>query len=123
MDLTNFSTNERQALLDLFIMGMYADGHLASAEDAHARRLLAEMGHHFLTERNYALDAAITRVRRHAPSLSNYRTYVAALAHAFRSQEQRAQVYSLIADLMGSDSEIAPPEQKFLAIIKEVFEM
>ena len=62
MDLNAFNPRERQALLDIFVLGMYADGHLASAEDAQARRLLAAMGHETLDDRNRELDAAITRI-------------------------------------------------------------
>jgi len=44
IDLTGFSTTQKQALFDLLILAMYADGHLSSAEDEQLQKLLAAMG-------------------------------------------------------------------------------
>ncbi|MEI6727854.1 MAG: hypothetical protein WCN81_16750, partial [Actinomycetes bacterium] len=37
MNLPDFTNEQREALLDLLVLAMYADGHLASAEEARSR--------------------------------------------------------------------------------------
>jgi hypothetical protein len=36
IDLTGFSASQQQALFDLLILAMYADGHLTTIEDEHS---------------------------------------------------------------------------------------
>ena len=44
MNVQVFNEAQQQALLDLLVLAMYADGHLGSAEDDRVRRLLAAQG-------------------------------------------------------------------------------
>ena len=43
IDLTDFSAAQEQALFDLLILAMYADGHLTTFEDEQLQKLLVVM--------------------------------------------------------------------------------
>jgi hypothetical protein len=73
------------AFLDLAMLAMYADGHLASAEDERVHRLLTAMGLGADYERNAQYDAAVSRIRRHSQTAEAVRTHVLTLAESFTS--------------------------------------
>lgn len=123
MDLTDFTAPERQAVLDLFVLGMYADGHIASSEEDQGRRLLGEMGFQSVHERSREFDAAVTRIRRHSLTAADTRTYAHTLALTFQGRTKRSRVYGLLAELMASDKELAMDESRFLSVLREVFEL
>jgi hypothetical protein len=78
IDLTGFSAAQKQALFDLLILAMYADGHLSSVEDEQLQKLLAGMGFVDEIDRQREFDAAVTRIR---PSMQSiYKAKELALA-------------------------------------------
>ena len=64
MDLKSFNEAQRQALLDLAVLAMYSDQHLAAAEQERVERLLTSMGLNSDYERAAQYDASIARVSR-----------------------------------------------------------
>src|SRR3954454_9980154 len=64
--IKDFSAPQKQALLDLAMLAMYADGHLAISEDERVNRLLGSMGFTSDVERTAAYDASISRIARHS---------------------------------------------------------
>lgn len=122
MNFTEFTEPQRQALLDLMVLGMYADSRLTSAEDERVHRLLATMGFESEYDRDKQLDASITRIRQHAQTLELARAHATLLSQNFTTSEQRREVYKLLDDLMASDNQIVPQESQILAVVKEVFE-
>ena len=75
IDLTGFSATQKQALFDLLILAMYADGHLSSVEDEHLQKLLEAMGFVDEIDRQREFDAAVTRMP--CRLMPNSRRYVA----------------------------------------------
>ena len=69
MNLADFTAGQRQALMDLLVLGMYADRNLASAEDVCVQRLLASFNFQSDSERDAFSDAAFTRASRHSNSM------------------------------------------------------
>ena len=65
MILTELSEGQKQALMDLLVLGMYADHNLSSAEDACVQRLLAQFKFPSEYDRQQFSDAAFTRASRH----------------------------------------------------------
>ena len=61
MNLTGFSQDQMQALLDLLIIGMYVDHNLASSEDSRIEQLLDAFKFSSDYERDNFSDAAFTR--------------------------------------------------------------
>src|SRR5262245_39580826 len=98
MNLSDFTVPQRQALLDLAMLAMYADGHLAAAEDERVQRLLAAMGHASGTDRERQFDASVARVRRHLETAELARTQAGILAQGFPTRDQRRRVHDILDD-------------------------
>jgi hypothetical protein len=69
IDLTDFSADQYQALFDLLVLAMYADGHLTTVEDEQLQKLLTAMGHTEESDRQREFDAAVTRMRPFVQSI------------------------------------------------------
>jgi len=123
MDLKSLNEPQRQALLDLLILGMYTDGHLAAAEDTQLRQLLGKMGFDSEYDRDRALDASATRVRIAAANSEAVRAYATSLAHVFAERDQRRQVYELLNEFLASDEQITTPERNFSAAVREALHL
>jgi uncharacterized tellurite resistance protein B-like protein len=123
VNIEDFTEPQRQALLDLTVLAMYADGHLAAVEDARVKRLLTTMGYDSDYDRGKHYDAAVSRVSRHSQTPEVARAHAAELSRCFTTQEHRRQVHDILSDLVTSDSQVAPQEISYLAVVKEAFQL
>ena len=123
MNLKGFSESQCQALLDLAVLAMYADGHLAEVEDARMQQLLTAMGCDSDYDRNRDYDAAVSRISRHSQTAEQARAHAITLAKGFTTREQRQQAHDVINDLVKSDSKIAPQEGTYLTLVRQAFQM
>jgi uncharacterized tellurite resistance protein B-like protein len=123
MNLKTFSDQQRQALLDLAMLAMYADGHLAATEDERLVRLLTAMGFTTEYDRGKHFDASVSRVSRHSSTAASARTHALALARKFTSREQRREVQNVLDDLVRSDDKVAPQETNFLSTVREALQV
>jgi len=123
MNVKDFNEGQRQALLDLATLAMYADGKLTAAEDARLERLLTAMGFTTEYDRNKHYDASVSRVSRHSATAAAARKHAAELAKSFSTKEQRRQAHDIMNDLMSSDGTVEPNESKLLAAVKEALKM
>src|SRR4026207_1866220 len=119
MNVKNFNDAQRQALLDLAMLAMYADGRLTAVEDERVERLLTTMGFTTEYDRNKHYDASVSRVSRHSASAAAARQHATELAKSFSTKEQRRQVHDVLDDLMASDGGVAPEERELLAVVRE----
>jgi uncharacterized tellurite resistance protein B-like protein len=123
MNIADFTNEQREALLDLLVLAMYADGHLASAEEARLGELLLKMGAQSDSDRDRQLDAAVTRVRQHAASTEAAQAYAASLTQAFQARNQRRRVLDLMDDLMATDSHITLTEGSLSTVVREALRL
>jgi hypothetical protein len=123
MNVTSFTQEQKQALLDLLIIGMYADHKLASAEDERIQQLLEAFKFPSDYERNSFSDAAFTRASRQSGSPEAIRSYVSQIASHFPTREIRRGAYDILEELLTSDGSISAEESKLLAATKDVFEL
>jgi hypothetical protein len=123
MNLADFTTDQRQAVMDLLVLGMYSDRNLASAEDACVQRLLASFNFLSDSERDAFSDAAFTRASRHTGSPEAIRAYVRELAPRFSTFEMRRSVYTKLNDLLTSDGRVTTEESQLLAALKTAFDL
>lgn len=119
MNIKDFTEAQKQALLDLTMLAMYADGHLASAEDVRVHRLLDGLGYGTEYDRNKQYDAAISRVSRKALTKASAREHAVALAGAFTTPQERLKVHDLLGDLVTSDSAVSLQEGEFLSVVRD----
>ena len=123
MNITSFNQDQKHALLDLLIIGMYADHNLSSAEDDRIEQLLDTFKFSSDYERNQFSDAAFDRVRKHSDSPEAIRDYVSQIAGHFPTREIRQQAYDILDDLITSDGKVTSEESKLLAATKDVFQL
>lgn len=122
MNLIEFTELQRKALLDLVVLAMYADGHLAEAEDERVQRLLTAMGFTSEYDRASQYDAAVSRLARHSGTADAATRQVSALAQQFNTAEERRTIQEILRDIIASDDRVSPPESKFLTLVREALE-
>lgn len=123
MNIAGFSQEQTQAVLDLMVLAMYADGHLALAEDVRLQRFLTVMGFETDYDRQRQLDDSITRVRQHTVTAETAHQQVVQLARLFATHEHKQQLCELLEDMAASDGQVALPENQFLSSLKGLLRM
>lgn len=123
IDLTSFSAAQHQALFDLLVLAMYADGHLTSVEDEQLQKLLTAMGHTEEFDRQREFDAAVTRMRPFIQSIQKAKEQALLLAEAFTTRTQQKQVYEAVQQIMTSDKHVSSWESTLLSELRLRFRM
>jgi len=123
IDLKGYTVSQQQALFELLILAMYADGHLTTMEDEQVQRLLTTMGHAEESERQREFDAAVTRVRPFVASLQKAKDHAMRLAGAFTDRGQQKQVYAAVQQIMTFDQHVSTWETTLLAEMRLKFRM
>ena len=122
MNLTGFNDQQKQTLLDLLVIGMYANGNLADAKETKVESVLNTIKFPSDSARERFLDACFTRARQHLGSPQLTRDFVAEIASHFPTQDIRQKAYSDLEDLLSSDKDTQKDSQ-LLAIVKEEFKL
>jgi uncharacterized tellurite resistance protein B-like protein len=122
MTIKDFTDEQKQALLDLTVLAMYADAHLASAEDQRVQRLLGVMGFETDYDRGKQYDASVSRVSRNSQTAESARLYAGTLVLSFVTREQRRLVQDTLTDVVASDSHVSPQESGLLSLVRESLE-
>ena len=123
MNLTGFNEQQKQTLLDLLVIGMYADGNLADAEDAKIQGVLGTIRFSSDSARDQFLDASITRARQHLDSPAARRDFVADIAAHFPTRELRQKACDDLEELLASDEKVVEKEGQLLAVVSEEFKL
>ena len=123
MNLTGFTDQQKQTLLDLLVIGMYADGNLADAEEAKIEGVLDTIKFSSESERDRFIDASYTRARQHIGSPQITRDFVADIAKHFPTPDIRQKAYNDLEELIASDNKVADKESALLAIVREEFKL
>lgn len=123
MNVNDFNQDQKQALLDLLLLGMYADHNLASSEDERVEELLETFKFSSDYERDQFSDAAFTRARQKSDSPEKMQAYVGELVKHFPSDKLRREAYDLLDDLLTSDGRVSSEESKLLSTVKDVFKL
>jgi len=121
MNLTALSDRQKQALVDLLTLGMYADGNLDLIEDEKAQYVLDAIQFPSDSARQYFIDSSFARARKHGASPESAKNYVAEIGKVFPSKEVRREVYSTLEDSLSSDNKLADRERELLVMVTEEF--
>ena len=123
IDLTSFSATQKQALFDLLILAMYADGHLSSFEDEQLQKLLAGMGFVEEIDRQREFDAAVTRIRPALQSIYKAKELALGLADEFTLRPQQKLVFAAVEKIMTFDNNISTWENTLLSELRMKFRL
>ena len=123
IDLADFTTPQQQALFDLLVLAMYADGHLTTFEDEHLQQLLIAMGHTEEAARQQVFDAVVTRMRPCIQSIQKARAETIALAEQFTTRSQHKQVYAAVEAIITSDNHVTSWEAALLSELRSRFRL
>ena len=123
MDLTGFTDQQKQAVVDLLVLGMYADGNLDLIEDEKVRRVLDAIQFSSDSARQYFMDASFARARKHGSSPESTRSYLSEIAKGFPTPAMRRQVYNVLEDSLASDRKMADKECELLLVVSEEFKL
>jgi len=123
MALQDFTDSQRRALLDLLVLGMYADGNLDLIEDEKARRILDSISFSSDSARQYFIDESFARARQNNISAESRRGYISQIAKQFPTPTLRREVYNALEDSLASDNKIADKERELLVIVTEEFKL
>src|SRR5215212_10562202 len=99
MDLKGLGADQRNAILDVLVVAMYSDAHLARTEDARIERILSAMGFGAKFEREREFDAAVTRIRQYADPVTANREVSQNLARVFASNGDRNSIIHSLTEL------------------------
>jgi uncharacterized tellurite resistance protein B-like protein len=123
MNLETLSNPQQMALLDLLVLAMYSDGHLARAEDVRIQRVLTGMGFKTTYDHQRIFDASIARVRQHVQSAKAASDCASQSAAQFNTPEERREVFGLLSSLAQVDGQTSEKEADFLNNIRTIFHL
>jgi len=123
MDLTGFTDQQKQSLVDLLVLGMYADGNLDLIEDENVRQVLDSIQFSSDSARQYFIDASFARARKHSGSAKTTRSYISEIAKTFPTPAMCRQVYSALENSLFSDRRMADKECELLVVVSEEFKL
>jgi hypothetical protein len=123
MILTGFNDQQKQTLLDLLAIGMYANGNLADAKETKIESVLNTINFPSESARDRFIDASFTRARQHLGAPQVTRDFVADIASHFPTPEIRQKAYDDLQDLLSSDTTGMDKDNQLLAIVKELFRL
>jgi hypothetical protein len=123
MNLTGFNDEQKQTLLDLLVMGMYADGRLGDAEDAQIEAVLKTINFSSDSARDQFVDASFTRARQHLDSPAATREFVAGIAKNFPTTDIRRKAYNDLEELVSTEHQAGEKENRLLTIVREEFKL
>lgn len=123
IDLTNFSADQQQALFDLLVLAIFADGHLTTGEDKPLQQVLTQMGHATESDRHREFDAAVTRLRPLIQSIHLAKEEALSLAGAFTERTQQKQVLAAVEALLTADGHVSSWETILLMELRMKFRL
>ena len=123
MNLTGFTDQQKQLLVDLLVLGMYADGNLDLIEDEIARQVMDSIEFSSDSARQYFLDASFARARKQGASAKTTRSYVSEIAKSFPTPVMRREVRDALEESLTSDHNLADKEKELLAVVAEEFKL
>jgi hypothetical protein len=118
-----FSEEQKEAIADLFVLGLYQDRHVASAEDERVKLLLDSFGFPSDYARQQFIDSSFGRVNKHPQTPESIRSAVFESALQFKNEKQRRQAFDALTELLASDNQVTTEENAFLKMVEEALEL
>lgn len=113
--------SQSNAILDLLVLGMYADGHLAMVEDERLHDFLKRQGIATEDERRQNIGEAVTRVEHTTGDDTARRRQLAELAARLDAPAARSLALSTLERLLCVDEKYPPGEEHFWSEVRRAF--
>lgn len=113
--------SQTNAILDLLVLGVYADGHLAMVEDERLHEFLKRQGIETEDERRQSIGEAVTRMERHVGNEAARRQQLAELAARLDAPAARSLALSTLERLLCVDEKYPPGEEHFWSEVRKAF--
>jgi hypothetical protein len=123
MNLDAFSTPQVDSLLELLVLGMYVDGHLADAEDRIIKEFAREAGIQPGYNFDQAIDRAVSSVRQVDLNDNSLRGAVSRIAQVIDEPDIRQTAFEALTAIHTSDADDSPAETKFHKIVVDIFDL
>lgn len=109
--------------MDLLVLAMYQDGHIAAAEDERVKKLSEtfDLGSEYAVQQ--FSDASFARVNKTGRTNAAIRSAIYERATHFKEETQRRQALDTLAELLASDNRVTSEENQFLLMVEEALEL
>jgi uncharacterized tellurite resistance protein B-like protein len=109
---------QREALVDLLLLGMFADGSLKVSEDQKLLSVIGEVGWQSYQTPDLYLQSAIAKAREASDSEGATRRRLEKISENLASAETRQQALTYLTQFLGVDGAVDAAESQFLELAK-----
>lgn len=117
------SQKEREAVIDLLVMTMYADRFIASAENDAIERVAEQIDGDAPLPLAQYLNASIAKVRETLGDKEQHHALLRDISERLGTDRMRTLAYQASRAVARADDEMADEEEQFLNTVRAVFEI
>jgi uncharacterized tellurite resistance protein B-like protein len=109
---------QREALVDLLLLGMFADGSLKVSEDQKLLSVISEVGWQSYQTPDLYLQSAIAKAREASDTEDATRRRLERISDNLATAETRKQALNYLTQFLGVDGAVDAAESQFLELAK-----
>lgn len=115
--------SQKEAIVELLIMTMYADKTLKIEEDEAIKSYIETLEWKSPMSVEYYLGIAIAKVRKALESPEKIHCFLEDISDRVKTVELKKQVLQICINLTMSDSEVSTEEREFLQLVSQIFQV
>ena len=115
--------SQKEAIVELLIMTMYADKNLKIEEDEAIKRYIETLEWKSPMSVEYYLGIATAKVRKALESPEKIHCFLEDISDRVKTVELKKQVLQICINLTMSDSEVSTEEREFLQLVSQIFQV
>ena len=113
---------QREALVDLLLLGMFADGSLKVSEDQKLLSVIGEVGWQSYQTPDLYLQSAIAKAREASDTEDATRRRLEKISENLATAETRQQALTYLTQFLGVDGAVDAAESQFLELAKSALD-
>ena len=117
----DFIQDENEALIDLLVLAMYADNHLANQETENIEKQTSFMDWRGVQTQHDYIDESIGKARAALDTDELTVAYLKNVASRLTEPDFRKKAKDALYEMLHADEILDPKEAKFLGLFKKVF--
>ena len=115
--------SQKEAIVELLIMTMYADKTLKIEEDEAIKRYIETLEWKSPMSVEYYLGIVTAKVRKALESPEKIHCFLEDISDRVKTVELKKQVLQICINLTMSDSEVSTEEREFLQLVSQIFQV